>query len=176
MNRSYTRDQFLRLVRSIRSDIPAVSLSTDIIAGFPTEKDEDHQMTLDLLREVGFDGAYTFKYSPRENTKAWKMQDDVAEEVKGARVSEISTLQHEISLVLNTRLIGTTERVLVEGPSRKSDAEYAGRTDTNKVVIFTRSSELPGAYCNVRIREVTSATLLGDVMAGSDSQLERKSA
>ncbi|MGB2960087.1 MAG: tRNA (N6-isopentenyl adenosine(37)-C2)-methylthiotransferase MiaB [Bacteroidota bacterium] len=176
MNRSYTRDQFLRLVRSIRSDIPAVSLSTDIIAGFPTEKDEDHQMTLDLLREVGFDGAYTFKYSPRENTKAWKMQDDVTEEVKGARVSEISKLQHKISLVLNTRLIGTTERVLVEGPSRKSDAEYAGRTDTNKVVIFTRSSELPGAYRNVRIREVTSATLLGDVVAGSDSQLERKSA
>jgi len=176
MNRSYTADQFLHLVRSIRSDIPAVSLSTDIIAGFPTESDEDHQMTLDLLREVEFDGAYTFKYSPRENTKAWRIENNVAEEVKGARVNEISKLQHEISLVLNRRLIGTTEQILVEGPSRKTDAEFAGRTDTNKVVIFSRASELPGAYSNVRIRAATSATLLGDVVADSDSQRERKSA
>ncbi len=176
MNRSYTSDQFLRLVGSIRREIPSVSFSTDIISGFPSEKEEDHQMTLDLLREARFDGAYTFKYSPREHTKAWQMQDDVPEEVKGARVSEIAKLQHEISLALNRRLIGTAERILVEGPSRKSDTQYAGRTDTNKVVIFTRSSESPGEYCSVRIREVTSATLLGDVVADSDSQPERKSA
>ena len=176
MNRSYTSDQFLRLVGSIRREIPLVSFSTDIISGFPSEKEEDHQMTLDLLREARFDGAYTFKYSPREHTKAWQMQDDVSEEVKGARVSEIAKLQHEISLALNRRLIGKAERILVEGPSRKSDTQYAGRTDTNKVVVFTRSSESPGEYCSVRIREVTSATLLGDVVADSDSQPERKSA
>jgi tRNA-2-methylthio-N6-dimethylallyladenosine synthase len=176
MNRSYTAAQFMSLVASIRNTVPVVSLSTDIIAGFPTETDEDHKMTLDLLGKAEFDSAYTFKYSPRENTKAWEMQDDVVEEVKGARVNEISRLQHAIALKLNKRLIGTTERILVEGPSRKSDTEYAGRSDTNKVVIFTRSSESPGTYCNVRIREVTSATLLGDVVAGSDSQPERKSA
>ena len=156
--------------------IPGVSLSTDVISGFPTETDTDHRMTLDVMREVAFDGAYTFKYSPRENTKAWHMDDAVEEEVKGARVSEISRLQHEVSLFLNRRLIGSTEKVLVEGASKKSVAEYAGRTDTNKVVIFTRSKEFPGEYCDVQIREVTSATLLGDVMTRYDYQPERKSA
>jgi tRNA-2-methylthio-N6-dimethylallyladenosine synthase len=176
MNRSYTSAEFIHLVRSIRSTISGVSLSTDVIAGFPTETEDDHRMTLNLLGEAGFDGAYTFKYSPRENTKAWEMDDDVPEEVKGARVNEISKLQHEIALGVNRRLIGTTERILVEGPSRKSDEKYAGRTDTNKVVIFTPSSELPGEYCEVYIREATSATLLGDVVVGSESQSERKSA
>jgi tRNA-2-methylthio-N6-dimethylallyladenosine synthase len=176
MNRSYSAAQFLRLVESVRAAIPGVSLSTDVISGFPTETDADHRRTLDLMREVAFDGAYTFKYSPRENTKAWHMDNDVAEEVKGARVSEISQLQHEVSLFLNRRLIGSTVKVLVEGPSRKSEAEYAGRTDTNKVVIIVRSKELPGEYYDVQIREVTSATLLGNVMTRCDYQQERKSA
>ena len=121
MNRTYTRDQYLNLVHKIKKVIPDVSLSTDIISGFPTETEDDHKKTLDLLQEIEFDGAYTFKYSPRENTKAWQMGDDVPEEVKNRRLSEIIDLQRNISLRRNTTMIGDTVEVLVEGLSKKSD-------------------------------------------------------
>ena len=108
MNRTYTSDQYVNLVRKIKKVIPDISLSTDIISGFPTETDDDHKRTLDLLQEGEFDGAYTFKYSPRENTKAWQMGDDVPEEVKNRRLSEIIDLQRTISLHRNTTMIGVT--------------------------------------------------------------------
>jgi tRNA-2-methylthio-N6-dimethylallyladenosine synthase len=161
MNRSYTRNQYLELVRKIKTSIPEASLSTDIIAGFPTESEDDHQRTMELLQEVEYDGAYTFKYSPRENTKAWAMGDDVPEEVKNRRLSEIIDLQRAISLRRNTTMIGQTVEVLVEGVSKKSVDEFCGRTDTNKMVVFPNNGDAIGEYIGIRIERVNSATLFG---------------
>jgi tRNA-2-methylthio-N6-dimethylallyladenosine synthase len=161
MNRTYTSDQYVNLVRKIKKVIPAVSLSTDIISGFPTETDDDHKRTLELLQEVEFDGAYTFKYSPRENTKAWQMSDDVPEEVKNRRLSEIIDLQRTISLRRNSTMIGVTVEVLVEGLSKKSIHEFCGRTDTNKMVVFPKNGDDIGDYIGIHIERVNSATLFG---------------
>jgi len=161
INRTYTRDQYFNLVRRIKKNIPDISLSTDIISGFPTETEDDHKITLDLLQEVEFDGAYTFKYSPRENTKAWRMGDDIPEEVKNRRLSEIIELQRNISLRRNTTIIGNTVEVLVEGLSKKSANEFCGRTDTNKMVIFPKNGDNIGDYLGIRIERVNSATLFG---------------
>jgi tRNA-2-methylthio-N6-dimethylallyladenosine synthase len=162
MNRTYSVDQYRRLVRRIRSAMPEVSLTTDIISGFPSEAPVDHELTMDLLREIEFDGAYTFKYSPRENTRAWAMPDTVPEEEKGIRVMQIAELQHAMTLKQNRSLIGTVERVLVEGPSRKRETEYTGRTDRNRTVVFPRSCEQRGDYADIRIERVNSATLFGE--------------
>ncbi len=161
MNRSYSADHYLKLVEKIRRTIPGVSLSTDIIAGFPSETDEDHRETLDLMKAVGYDGAFTFKYSPRENTKAWTMKDDVPEEVKVRRLNEIIDLQREISCKRNQEAIGTTVEVLVEGESKKSASEFCGRTDTNKMVVFPRNGFRSGEYIQVRVERANSATLFG---------------
>jgi tRNA-2-methylthio-N6-dimethylallyladenosine synthase len=169
MNRTYTTDAYLRLVEKIRRFLPGVSLTTDIISGFPGETDADHRMTVALMQEVQYDGAYTFKYSPREHTRAWEMGDTVPEEVKGERVSEIVGIQQQISLGLNRRLIGSVQRVLVEGPSRKSEQELTGRTDTNKTVIFARGGEQPGEYVDVHIARTNSATLFGSRCAATDA-------
>jgi tRNA-2-methylthio-N6-dimethylallyladenosine synthase len=161
MNRSYTVEHYLDLLTRIRKAMPGASLTTDIISGFPTETAEDHAATVRFLEEVRFDGAYTFKYSPREMTKAWNMPDDVSEEEKGRRVYEIAEVQHAISLELNRTMIGTVERILVEGPSRKSGDAFTGRTDTNKTVIFSRKDERAGEYIDVLIDNANSATLFG---------------
>lgn len=164
MNRTYDRRHYLQLVETIKRTIPGVSLSTDIIAGFPTETEEDHRMTVDLIREVEYDGAFMFKYSPRENTKAWHMGDDVPEPVKIDRLNEIIDVQREITLRKNEELIGTVVRVLVEGESKKSDEEYCGRTDTNKMVIFPRRNARVGEYRLVQVERVNSATLFGSLV------------
>jgi len=169
MNRTYTTETYLRLVEKIRHSLPGVGLTTDIISGFPGETDADHRMTVALMQQVQYDGAYTFKYSPREHTKAWEMGDTVPEEIKGERVTEIVGIQQQISLVLNRRLIGSVQRVLVEGPSRKSDQELMGRTDTNKTVIFARGGERPGEYVDVHITRTNSATLFGSRCAAADA-------
>jgi len=161
MNRSYTVDQYMNLVKRIRMLIPGVSLSTDIISGFPTETEEDHRMTVDLMKSVKYDGAYTFKYSPRENTKAWSMEDDVTEEEKGRRVYELTEMQRGISLAINEDLVGSSATILVEGPSRKSTDYDTGRTDTNKTVVFAHGNARPGDYIDVVITRANSATLFG---------------
>jgi tRNA-2-methylthio-N6-dimethylallyladenosine synthase len=165
MNRTYDRKHYLELVRKIRETIPGVSLSTDIIAGFPTETEEDHKMTLSLLEEVRFDGAFMFKYSPREGTKAYAMGDDVPDEVKVRRLTEIIELQQKISYEINQELIGKEVEVLVEGESKRSPEQWMGRTDTNKVVIFPKHEGIkPGDYVIVRINKANSATLFGDIV------------
>lgn len=165
MNRTYDRKHYLELVKKIRETIPGVSLSTDIIAGFPTETEEDHKMTLSLLEEVRFDGAFMFKYSPREGTKAYEMGDDVPDEVKIRRLNEIIELQQKISHEINQGLIGSEVEVLVEGESKRSPEQWMGRTDTNKVVIFPKDENVkPGDYIVVRIKNATSATLFGDII------------
>jgi len=163
MNRTYTAEQYLERIEKIRSIIPHCTLSTDIIAGFPTETEEDHQATLDLMKQVRYDGAYMFKYSPRERTKAWKMGDDVPEDVKLRRLQEIIELQNAISYEKNQELIGSVEEILVEGPSKRNPEEWQGRTDGNKVTIFPYDQNLqPGDRIFVRIVRATSATLFGE--------------
>jgi tRNA-2-methylthio-N6-dimethylallyladenosine synthase len=165
MNRTYDREHYLKLVNRIREVIPGVSLSTDIIAGFPTETEEDHKMTLSLLEEIRFDGAYMFKYSPREGTKAYEMGDDVPDDVKIRRLNEIIELQQKISYEKNLELVGSEVEVLVEGESKRSSEQWMGRTDTNKVVIFPKDENVRiGDYIIVKINRVTSATLFGDVI------------
>ncbi|MEE9450777.1 MAG: tRNA (N6-isopentenyl adenosine(37)-C2)-methylthiotransferase MiaB, partial [Ignavibacteriaceae bacterium] len=163
MNRTYSIDHYLNLIEKAKQIIPGVSFSTDIIAGFPTETFEDHIMTLDVMRKIRFDGAYMFKYSPREGTKAFKMEDDIPEKTKGKRLQEIINLQLQISYEINQQLIGTEVTVLVEGFSRKSEEFLSGRTDTNKVVIFPLNNVIKtGNYVEVKLNRATSATLFGD--------------
>ena len=161
MNRSYTVEHYLNLVERIRRAIPGVSLTTDIISGFPTETEADHRTTIDFMREVRYDGAYTFKYSPREHTRAWGMNDDVSEVEKGRRVYEIMELQQEISRERNLSLVGSVVEVLVEGPSKKSGDDVTGRTDTNKTVVFWKRDEHPGQCVDVLVERVNAATLFG---------------
>ena len=163
MNRTYTIEHYLNLIEKARKIIPGVSFSTDIISGFPTETFEDHVMTLDVMREVRYDGAFMFKYSPREGTKAFKMDDNVSEETKSKRLQEIINLQQQISYELNQELIGKEEVVLIEGFSKKSDKFLSGRTDSNKVVIIPFNEIIkPGEYVKVLINRATSATLFGE--------------
>ncbi|MCK5087557.1 MAG: tRNA (N6-isopentenyl adenosine(37)-C2)-methylthiotransferase MiaB [Melioribacteraceae bacterium] len=165
MNRTYTIDHYLNIINKARKIIPGVSFSTDIITGFPTETIEDHLMTIDVMERVKYDGAYMFNYSPREGTKAFEMDDDVQDEEKSKRLSQIIDLQQKISYDVNQKLIGTEEIVLVEGASKKSDKFFAGKTDTNKVVIFPIDDDIKiGDYVNVKINKATSATLFGDTI------------
>ncbi len=163
MNRTYTSEHYLELIDKARKIIPGVSFSTDIISGFPAETLEDHLMTLDVMNKVRYDGAYMFKYSPREGTKAFKMEDDVDEETKSKRLQQIIDLQQRISAEVNQSLVGSNDTVLVEGFSKKSDKYLAGRTDTNKVVVFPAIENVStGDYVKVKISKSTSATLFGD--------------
>ncbi len=170
MNRTYDSTHYLHLVKKIKTTIPNVCLSTDIIAGFPTETEEDHQQTLDLINEVRFDGAFTFKYSPRENTPAFKMVDDVSEEVKTRRIGGIIDLQRQISEENNNRHIGQTFELLVEGESKKSVDEWQGRTDGNKMAIFPKGKCKAGDYITVKIHNASAATLFGEVISTLESK------
>jgi tRNA-2-methylthio-N6-dimethylallyladenosine synthase len=165
MNRTYTIEHYLDLIERARRIIPGVSFSTDIITGFPTETYEDHLHTIDVMNKVKYDGAYMFKYSPREGTKAYQMEDDVPEETKTKRLNEIIDLQQKISYEINQNLIGSEDVILVEGFSKKSNEYFAGRTDTNKVVIIPKSEKFnKGDYIKIKINRATSATLFGDFL------------
>ena len=166
MNRTYTREHYLALVSKIRSRIPGVALSTDIISGFPTETEGEHKETLSLMEEVRYDGAYMFKYSPREGTPAYRLGDDIPEEVKARRLSEIISLQQKISGEVNQSLVGNTMNVMVDGPSKKSELQMSGRTDTNKTAVFQAGQYKPGDLVSVKIERATSATLFGQVVGG----------
>jgi len=165
MNRTYTREHYLDIIDKARKLIPGVSFSTDIIAGFPSETYEDHLQTLEIMKLVRYDGAFMFKYSPREGTKAYSMKDDVPEEEKLKRLNEIIDLQQSISSDINQKAIGSSEEVLVEGFSKKSDKFFSGRTGTNKVVVFeARENISVGDYVKVKIVKATSATLFGEIL------------
>lgn len=163
MNRKYTRTWYLERVAAIRRRMPDCAVTTDLIAGFCGETAEDHAQTLSLMREVGYDSAYMFKYSQRPGTLASRtMTDDVSEEVKTARLNEIIALQNELSAASNERDMGNVFEVLVEGLSRRSSEQLCGRTSQNKMVVFDRTGETaPGDYVRVRITGCTSATLFG---------------
>ena len=161
MRRPYTREQYLTLVDKMREIIPGVSLSTDIIAGFCGETEEEHYGTMSLMKEVGYDLAYMFAYSERERTLAYrKFDDDVPEDVKKRRLSEIISQQMNIQKERNFAEIGKRHLVLVEGTSKRSDEQMSGRTDTNKIVVFDRLDFEKGDYVEVEITDTTSATLI----------------
>lgn len=166
MRRPYTRDQYLQLIEKMKGIIPGLSLSTDIIAGFCGETEEEHQQTLSLMREVEYDLAYMFAYSERERTLAYrKFEDDVPEEVKKRRLSEIISQQMSIQHRRNHDEIGQRHVVLVEGTSKRSEQQMSGRTDTNKIAVFDRNDFEKGDYVEVEITGATSATLIAKPIA-----------
>ena len=165
MNRKYTREWYLERVAAIRRIVPDCGLSTDIFAGYCSETEEDHALSLSLMRECGYDSAFMFKYSERPGTYAARhLPDDVPEEVKVRRLEELIALQNELSAESNRRCIGHTYEVLIEGTSKRSREQLFGRTEQNKVVVFNRGTLRPGQYVTVRITDASSATLKGEVL------------
>ena len=165
MNRKYTREWYLDRVAAIRRIIPDCGLSTDIFVGYCSETEEDHQLSLQLMREVGYDSAFMFKYSERPGTYASKhLADDVAEEEKIRRLNELIALQTEISAQQNKKDKGKEFDVLVEGFSKRSHDQLCGRTEQNKMVVFNKGDHHIGETVRVRITGSTSATLLGELI------------
>ena len=163
MNRRYDRAWYMERIAAIKQIIPGCGLSTDIMCGFHSETEEDHQETLSLMREVGFDSAFMFKYSERPGTyAAKKLEDDVPEEIKNRRLQEIIHLQQELSHKSNERDLGNVFEVLVEGFSKRSREQLFGRTDQNKVLIFDKKNHRIGDFVKARVTGFTSATLLGE--------------
>lgn len=162
MNRKYTREWYLERVAAIRRIIPDCGLSTDIFSGFHSETEEDHQMSLSLMRECAYDSAFMFKYSERPGTYASKhLPDDVPEEVKIRRLNELIELQNQLSAESNAKDVGKTFEILVEGISKRSKEQLFGRTEQNKVVVFDRGMHRIGDFVKVRITDSSSATLKG---------------
>ncbi len=165
MNRGYSREWYLNRIDAIRRIMPDAAISTDIIAGFCGETDQDQNDTLAMMREVEYEYAYMFKYSERPKTLAErKFEDDVPEEVKQKRLEEIIEIQTANSLRRNQACLGKTYEVLIEGVSKKSDKQLFGRTSQNAVVIFDREDYKPGMYVNTKIYDCNSATLMGTVV------------
>ena len=165
MNRKYTREWYMERIDAIKRIIPECGLTTDVFCGFHSETEEDHQETLSLMKEVGFDASFMFKYSERPGTYASKhLKDDISEEIKVKRLEEIINLQNQLSLESNKKTIGKTYEVLVEGVSKRSREDFYGRTEQNRVVVFPRGTHRIGEFVKVRITDVTSATLLGELV------------
>jgi tRNA-2-methylthio-N6-dimethylallyladenosine synthase len=166
MNRTYTREWYLDRIHSIKTILgDTCGISHDIIAGFCTETEEDHQQTLSLLSEVIYDFGYMFSYSERPGTPAAKkLQDDIPDDVKARRLQEIIDLQRKHAGIRNQQMIGTIQKVLVEGDSKKSNLHHFGKTDNNKVVVFEKKNEVKGDYVQVEITGCTTGTLLGQII------------
>ena len=165
MNRTYTKEEYLTLVNKIHKTIPDVGLSTDIIVGFPGENDMEFQETLDVMELVRFDSAYTFKYSARPGTKAAEYEDHVSELEKQIRLERVISTQRKHTMFKNKNYLGKTELVLVEKESKKSNKKWAGRTDSNKWVIFDKSNVNIGDIVPVLINEVKGITLHGNILS-----------
>ena len=164
MNRKYTREWYLDRVAAIRRILPDCGLTTDIFVGYHSETEEDHQLSLSLMRECGYDSAFMFKYSERPGTYASKhLPDDVPEETKIRRLNEMIALQNELSAESYRKDIGKTYEVLVEGVSKRSKEQFFGRTPQNKVVVFDRGNHHIGDFVMVKIEESSSATLKGQL-------------
>jgi tRNA-2-methylthio-N6-dimethylallyladenosine synthase len=166
MNRTYTKEEFLDLVAEARDILPGVNMSTDIIVGFPTETAEEFEDTMDVVRRVGFDSAFTFKYSPRPNTYAYKkLEDDVSEDEKTRRIMALNDLQRHISLEKNSEHIGTVQEILIEEcSSKKSPDDFQGRNDANLIVIVPKGPYEQGDYVKVKITDATVNVLKGQCM------------
>ena len=165
MNRHYDSAWYLDRIAAIRRYMPDCSITTDVIAGFCTETEEEHQMTLEMFRKVRYDYAYMFKFSMRPDTYAAKhLEDDIPEAEKTRRLEEIIALQGQIALENNRKEIGKTFEVLVEGESHRSKEQLFGRNSQNKVIVFDRHDAQPGQYIQVKVTECTAATLKGEIV------------
>lgn len=165
MNRHYTAEWYLNRIAAIKQYLPDCSITTDVIAGFCTETEEDHQATLEMFRKVHYDYAYMFKFSLRPNTYAAKyLHDDIPEDVKTRRLEEIIALQGEIALENNRMEIGKEFEILVEGTSHRSKEQLFGRNSQNKVIVFNRGNATIGEYAKVKVTDCTSATLIGELV------------
>ena len=163
MNRTYTKSEFISLAKRIRNVLPGCSLSTDIIAGFPGETDKDFEETLDVMEQIKFDSAFTFKYSQRPGTKATEYGDHVHKKVKDKRLQELINAQQRHTLKRNQQAIGKRVKVLVEKNSKKSKKHWAGRTDNNKWVLFPKEETQIGDFVNVRIVDARGISLFGEL-------------
>jgi tRNA-2-methylthio-N6-dimethylallyladenosine synthase len=164
MNRKYTRESYLERIDKIREILPDCAITTDVIAGFCSETEQDHLETLSLLEEVQFDGAFMFQYSERPGTRAARQfKDDVPQEVKTERLNRIIALQNEISLQNNRYTVGCEYKVLVEGTSKRSEEELMGRTSQNKTCVFPAAGHKAGDFVRVKVLSCTSATLICEV-------------
>lgn len=164
MNRKYTKEQYIELAEKIKSRIPGVALTADIIVGFPHETEEDFLDTLDVVEKIGFETSFMFMYSPRKGTVAAKMDGQLDQEVKKERLQRLIDLQNRKSKEASDSYKGKIERVLVEGPSRKKDEVLTGRTSTNKVVLFAGDKALEGTFVNVKINECKTWSLYGEIV------------
>jgi len=162
MHRGYTREKFLGIIEKLRRAKPGIGITTDIIVGFPGETEEDFEMTLSLCREVQFDNAYIFKYSPRRDTPAAVMPDQVPQEIREERNERLLNLVNEIAAKKYDAFIGRRVEILVEGPSKKNTARYTGRTRCNRIVLFDGSARHQGQLLDVKIERTGSFTLYGD--------------
>ncbi|MDX1542352.1 MAG: tRNA (N6-isopentenyl adenosine(37)-C2)-methylthiotransferase MiaB [Christiangramia sp.] len=170
MNRLHTREEYFTLIDNIKKLIPDCGISHDIITGFPTETEEDHQDTLSLMEYVKYDFGFMFAYSERPGTMAErKFEDDIPEDVKKRRLAEIVNLQQEHSKYNTEKFLGKTVEVLIEKESKKSDAHWSGRNTQNTVVVFPRENYKVGDFVNVKINDCTSATLIGEAVGYSDN-------
>ena len=163
MNRTYTRDHFIQLAHRIRDMLPGVGITTDIIVGFPGETDEEFNETLSLMKEVKFDSAFNFKYSPRRGTKASEYDDQIPEDVKQDRLTKVINLQKRHTLERNLEMVGSTQTVLIEKESKKSSKQWAGRTDSNKWVIFDKEDAQILESVQVIINEAKGVSLHGQL-------------
>ncbi len=170
MNRQHTRAEYFELIENIKRIIPDCGISQDMIAGFPTETEEDHRDTLSLMKYVKYDFGFMFAYSERPGTLAErKMEDDIPMEVKKRRLNEIIQLQQKHSLYRTQEHLGNTEEVLIEKTSKKSDAHWSGRNSQNTMVVFPKENYLVGEFVNVKITDCTSATLIGEAVGYSEN-------
>ena len=170
MNRQHTREEYFELIDNIKRLIPDCAISQDMITGFPTETEEDHQDTLSLMEYVKYDFGFMFAYSERPGTMAArKLEDDVPHEVKKRRLQEVIQMQQQHSLVRTQQQVGKTVEVLIEKASKKSDQHWSGRNSQNTVVVFPKENYEPGDFVNVKINECTSATLIGEATGYSEN-------
>ena len=164
MNRRYTKGQYLNLVNRLKDAVPGITMSTDIIVGFPGETEEDFAETLDLVETVGYDSAFTFLYSIRKGTPAEKYEEQIPEEIKHERFNRLVDLVNSISAEKNSAYVGRTEKVLVEGPSKTGSRTFAGRTDGFKLVNFRGDESMVGKIIDVRITKSNTFSLEGEVV------------
>ncbi|MFL3009190.1 MAG: tRNA (N6-isopentenyl adenosine(37)-C2)-methylthiotransferase MiaB [Candidatus Neomarinimicrobiota bacterium] len=163
MNRTYTKKEFIILAHQIQNKLPNVGISTDIIVGFPGETNSDFEQTLEVMNSIKFDFAFNFKYSARRGTKAIEYDDQINEEDKKSRLARVIALQKEHTLFRNKKLIGSFQKVLIEKESKLSSSNWAGRTDSNKWVIFDKGKSRIGELVNVKINEAVGVTLKGQI-------------
>jgi tRNA-2-methylthio-N6-dimethylallyladenosine synthase len=158
MGRKYTREQYLDLVARIRKTIPEASLTTDILIGFPGESEEDYDLTLDLMRQVRFEDAFTYRYNPRQGTRAFELGDGVPEEVKQERLGGVIDLQRRITREVKKEKLGRAVDVLVEGISKKNERELLARSERDDMVVFPGSPQQIGSFARVRLQSLRGAT------------------